>query len=119
MTNQTTSSQFLFLFRHPVGAPDPSPEEMQKSFEKWMSWINGLKSTGACLASGRLTDEAHVLRGKRAPKRTDGPFVEGKEVIGGYLVVTARDLAAAGEIAEQCPGLEGIYSVEVRPIQSR
>ena len=119
MTNQTTSSQFLFLFRHPVGAPDPSPEEMQKSFEKWMGWINGLKSTGACLASGRLTDEAHVLRGKRAPKTTDGPFVEGKEVIGGYLVVTARDLAAASEMAEQCPGLEGIYSVEVRPIQSR
>ena len=119
MTNQTNAPQFLFLFRHPVGVPDPSPEEMQKSFEKWISWIDGMKSNGTCLASGRLTDEAHVLRGKRAPKTTDGPFVEGKEVIGGYLLVTAPDLAAVSEMAARCPGLEGIYSVEVRPIQSR
>jgi hypothetical protein len=46
---------------------------------------------------------------------TDGPFVETKEVLGGYYLVEANDLDEALEIGKQCPAPFG--GVEVRPIQ--
>lgn len=48
---------------------------------------------------------------------TDGPFTEGKEIVGGYLSINAEDMDAAIEISKGCPHLdfpEG--NVEVREI---
>ena len=47
---------------------------------------------------------------------TDGPFTESKEVIGGFSIIEARDVAHAAEIAAGCPILAGGGSVEVRPV---
>lgn len=46
---------------------------------------------------------------------TDGPFVESKEVLGGYYVVEAADLDEAMELAKQVPAPYG--GVELRPVQ--
>lgn len=116
MTTQPTNSQFLFLFRHPVDMPEPSPDEMQKSFEKWMVWITDLKTKNIYHGGERLEDEGSVLRSARTGKNTDGPFVEGKEVVGGFVLVSAADMNAALEIAKGCPGLAGVHTVEVRAI---
>jgi hypothetical protein len=116
MTTSTVESSFLFIFRRPVDMTDPSPEEMQKNFQKWRDWIEGLKAKGISSGGLPLEEEGSVLRGPRGVKITDGPFVEGKEVVGGYIIVNARDLAAAAEIASGCPGLAGVHSVEVRPV---
>ncbi|WP_437932703.1 YciI family protein [Sorangium sp. So ce291] len=45
-----------------------------------------------------------------------GPFAEAKDVIGGYLLVEAEDLAHAVELAKGCPVLEHGGTVEVRPV---
>jgi len=47
---------------------------------------------------------------------TDGPFVEIKEAIGGYLVYEADDLDAAIELASRIPAARLGGGVEVRPI---
>ena len=47
---------------------------------------------------------------------TDGPYVEAKDLVAGFIVVEARDLAEAAALAAACPMLEGGGSVEVRPI---
>ncbi len=47
---------------------------------------------------------------------TDGPFVETKEVLGGYYLIEAPDLDAALAIAKQTPARFG--GVEVRPIMT-
>jgi hypothetical protein len=47
---------------------------------------------------------------------TDGPFVELKEAIGGYLFFEADDLDAAIELAAQIPAARLGGAVEVRPI---
>jgi hypothetical protein len=50
-------------------------------------------------------------------RRTDGPFLETKEVIGGYYVLEAADLAEATALAELLPELREPHgAVEVRPI---
>jgi hypothetical protein len=49
---------------------------------------------------------------------TDGPFAEGKEEVGGYMLLSAKDLATATELAKGCPVLaEDSGTVEVRIIQ--
>ncbi len=50
---------------------------------------------------------------------SDGPYAEAKDVIGGYFLIEARDLAAAEAIARECPhfALASSNWAEVRPIE--
>ena len=47
---------------------------------------------------------------------TDGPFVELKEAVGGYLIFEADDLDAAIELAAKIPAASMGGAIEVRPI---
>ncbi|WP_280234326.1 YciI family protein [Nocardia cyriacigeorgica] len=53
------------------------------------------------------------LDGERAPLITDGPFVEGKEVVSGYVEVEVADLDEAIGMARTWPGCP---LVEIRPV---
>ena len=48
---------------------------------------------------------------------TDGPFVEFKEAIGGYLHFEADDLDAAIELAAKIPAAAMGGAIEIRPIK--
>jgi hypothetical protein len=50
---------------------------------------------------------------------TDGPFIDAKEHLGGYLVIEAEDLDAALEIAARIPAARMGGAVEVRPLVER
>ena len=50
---------------------------------------------------------------------TDGPFVEAKEHLGGYLLVDADDLDAALQIAARIPAARMGGAIEVRPLVER
>jgi hypothetical protein len=54
----------------------------------------------------------------RGPKRvvTDGPYVEAKDMVLGFIVIEARDIEQAAELAQGCPMLMGEGSVEIRPV---
>jgi hypothetical protein len=109
-------SEFTFLFRGRKNFD--SPDEAQKNMEQWMAWFKELG------AAGHLKDPGHPLeaRGKvvRGSQKlvTDGPYAEAKDVVGGYIVVEARDLAHAAELSKGCPILGVGGSVEIRPIQT-
>ena len=49
---------------------------------------------------------------------TDGPYIETKDLVAGFIVVEARDLAEAVALSTGCPMLEGGGSVEVRPVMA-
>lgn len=108
----------MFVFRAPADVPDPAPEQMQQNFQKWMTWIQDMKAKGQYIAGDRLEETpAKVLRGPRGSKITDGPFVEAKEIVGGYMLIAASDFAQAAEIAKGCPyETGGGHIVEVRQI---
>jgi hypothetical protein len=108
---------FLYIFR---GGADPrqmSPEQMQKNMDAWFGWINELRNKGHFEAGEPLHSEGKVLSGKNGQTVTDGPYAEGKEEVGGYLIVSARDLEHATELSKGCPIFQNDGSVEVRPIQ--
>ncbi len=76
-----------------------------------------MKSRGIYLGGDPLEDEGKILSSKDGRTVTDGPFVESKEAVGGYVLIQARDMAEAVEIAKGCPIFANRGSVEIRPIQ--
>lgn len=114
---KTETNSFLYIFR---GGADPnqmSPEDMQRNMDAWFAWMGDLRKKGHLQAGEPLQDGGKVLKGKGGRSVTDGPYAEGKEEVGGYLLVTARDLNEAAELAKGCPIFENDGSVEVRAIQ--
>ena len=106
-------NNFMFLFRG--GVTPTSPEEMQAQMRKWMGWIQRLRDEGKYIAGDPLQGAGKVLSSRKVI--TDGPFAEGKEVVGGYFLVRAETLEQAAEMAKDCPIFESGGSVEVRPVQ--
>jgi hypothetical protein len=108
-------SKFIFLFRNePMAHRAVSPEQMQQMMKKWMDWKDGLEQNGHIKQGGeRLDPSGKVVR---AGAVTDGPFVEVKDSIQGFLMVEATGLEQAVELAKGCPILEGDGTVEVRGI---
>ena len=107
-------SEFTFLFRG--RDPNSSPEQMQKTMEKWLVWFKELGVNGQLKDPGHpLEPTGKVLKSKK--NVVDGPFAEAKDVVGGYVIVEAKDLDHAAELAKGCPIFEVGGSVEVRPVQ--
>ena len=73
----------------------------------------GVTPGGRCSAPETATT-VRVKDGKTLT--TDGPFVETKEALGGYLVFEADDLDAAIELAARIPAARLGGAVEVRPV---
>ena len=71
-------------------------------------------SPGLQLESPETATTVRVQDGKTLT--TDGPFVEIKEAIGGYLLFEADDLDAAIELAAKVPAARMGGAIEVRPI---
>ncbi len=108
-------SEFAYLFRGREAST--SPEQMQKTMEKWVAWFKELGAKGHIKDPGHpLEAVGKVVKGKQKIVN-DGPYAEAKDVVGGYIVVEAKDLAQAAELSKDCPILDVGGSVEVRPIQ--
>ena len=90
---------------------------MQRIFNEWMAWLNQQRSENRLIASDRLNDAGKLLRGSTSV--TDRPLAEAKEVVAGFLIMTADSLEHATEIARSCPGLSYGGSVEVRPVEPK
>jgi hypothetical protein len=111
---------FMLIFRDSMQAEEQfannSPEQMQAEMEKWNIWMGGLASQGKLIGGEPLFPTGKVLRGT-AKKITDGAFMEGKEVVGGYLIIKATNLEEATEFSKGCPTLfSETGTVEVREI---
>jgi hypothetical protein len=107
-------AKFLFVYRRGKDAADNiTPEGMQLRMQKWREWIDKGVQNGWLLEPGDgLTQEGRVIK---APKIvTDGPFVESKEIVGGFSIVQAETIDEAVELAASCPVLLFGASVEVR-----
>jgi len=107
---------YLFLFRGGDAArAQTSPEEMQEHMQKWGAWMQGL-SQKEVLVGGLPLDKGGKVVEKAGEVITDGPFAEGKEIVGGYLMVKSESLDGAVDISKGCPIFEHEGTVEVREI---
>lgn len=111
-------NKYLYLFRGGDALMNKlSPEQMQEHMQKWGAWMQGLTEKKILIDGLPLSKEGK--RVKEAGKVIiDGPYTEGAEVVGGYLIVNAESLDHAVEISKGCPIFESGGEVEVREIMS-
>jgi hypothetical protein len=112
-------SPYLLLFRavSTETYKTLSAEQRQRLFTQWYAWYDSLAAQGKLL-HGHPLDEGGRVVSAHGGRVMDGPFVEAKEVVGGYFFLTVDSLDEAVEIAKQCPTLTynlGL-TVEVRPV---
>ena len=107
--------KFMFIFQggEMNGA---SPEQMQANMGKWMAWIEKLSKSNQYVAGEPLLPGGKLVSGQGGKTVTDGPFTEGKEVVGGFFIVNAKDMQDAVEMAKDCPSYELGGSVQVRQV---
>ncbi len=95
------------------GCEKPSPSEMEMMFAKYQSWQE--KFADNILDMGnKLGDSASVVRSDSV---TDGPFIELKEIVGGYMTLSAATLEEAVAVIKESPMVaKSGTSIEIREI---
>ena len=108
----------MYLFRggdnHAYNANDS--EAAARNMQEWMKWMQSLQQKGILAGGEPLQPTGMQVTGKEKVV-TDGPFVEAKEMVGGFLIVNAKDINEAVEISKGCPIFNENGRVEVRPVQ--
>jgi hypothetical protein len=93
----------------------PSPAEMQEMYNFFNAWKEKFKDNildmgGQLKPGGKIVTASGV---------SDGPFMEAKEIVGGYMMVVADSLELAIAVARESPGvMRPGSSVEVREISA-
>jgi hypothetical protein len=116
MKTETTTGEYMLLFRGPHWDKGLSTGELQQAMDQVMAWFEGLNERGKIKAAQPLGTQGRTISGTNGKFVVDGPFTETKEAVGGYLVLQADKLEEAVEIARSMPTLRYGVSVEVRPI---
>jgi hypothetical protein len=107
--------KFMLIFQGGMPTENSSPEFMQAQMGKWMAWIDKLNKTGQYVAGEPLLPGGKLITGKKKTV-TDGPYTEGKEVVGGFFLITAENLNEAVKICDDYPDYEHGGSVQVRQV---
>jgi hypothetical protein len=94
-------------------------EEIGQHYAKIGAWWAEHERTGRIVAGfGRRLQPSGTARTVRVEARqgrvTDGPFIETKEVIGGFAIVDAPDMQTAVDFVKTWPGL--MVTIELRPV---
>ena len=109
------SSEYLLLSRGQWDKAS-SKADIEASIERFYAWYDANLEKGVFKPGSRLTMDAALVA--RDGIRTDGPFAEGKEVIGGYWIIVADSLADAAAIAAKSPVLAHGIRYEIRPLEA-
>jgi hypothetical protein len=111
-------ARYMFLQRGGCdNRPKMTPEQMEAQMKSCMEWVKSGTDEGWLLDPGNgLSGTGAVVE----PDLTviDGPFAESKELVGGYSIVEAPDLATACELAKRTITMAGAGMIEVREIAS-
>ena len=113
----TGGPRFLLVFLEPDdfdGDPDGSK---YREMEKWTDALKRERKYVECAGLAKDPPARRIEVTGAKTSVTDGPFAEAKEVVGGFALVAAPDLAAALELAARCPHA-GWGRIEVRQVMA-
>lgn len=111
--------QYMLILRSDVTVDYSqfTPADFEKILGEFMAWGERVAASGNLVLGHKLTDQGGKVIWPQGPKTTvkDGPYVESKEVVGGYYIVKADDYAHALRLCEGHPNLR-FGSIEVREV---
>ncbi|MCE7995569.1 MAG: hypothetical protein HEP71_26560 [Roseivirga sp.] len=91
---------------------DYSPEELQKRMEEYRQWAEEL---GDLVLQDNRLERTGVMIEQKGVVKTDGPFLETKEIIAGFIIIQAESLDRATRISEDSPLLK-YFQIIIRPM---
>ena len=108
----------LLIYSAPGAGPEPGTPEHAAEMQEWFAYTEELREAGVLLGGDALqgVETAVTVRGAGGQtSRTDGPFAETKEVLGGFYMIETDTVDEATAWAEKIPSTR-YGSTEVRPI---
>jgi len=106
--------KFMLIF-HGGMPSDSSPEQMQANMGKWKAWIDKSAKDDQYVAGEPLLPGGKLIKGS-ASQVTDGPYTEGKEIVGGYFIINAADYDEAVALCAGYPDYATGGSIQVRQV---
>src|SRR6476619_4340673 len=106
MNTETTTGEYMLLFRGKHWDEGLSTDELQQAMNKVMAWFEGLNARGKVKGAQPLSGQGRTISGSGGQFVVDVPFTEPKEAVGGYLVLQADTLEEAVDIARSMPALQ-------------
>jgi hypothetical protein len=107
--------KFAFLYRKSADpSQQPSAAEMQAGYMQWKTWM--------AKNAKEILDQPPARSGPkpggktavcRAGAVTDGPYVEGKEIVDGWSFIDAETFDRAVEIAKEVPMFASVEMIEI------
>lgn len=114
--------KFMIIPRDPPQGLSASPAEMEKILQKYMAWTANLANAGKLDHGNKLKDGEGRVIGKAGGEKggkvtvTDGPYMESKEIMGGYWVLNVADYSEAQALIMDCPHLQ-FGTLEIRQVE--
>ena len=106
----------MFLIREDLRLLEAMTQEQQEAdLQLMVKWVEELTQSGNFVQGEPLENGMSLVAKEEII--SDGPFIEAKEAISGYMIINANSLEHASEIAATCPLVStGQIKIEVRPI---
>jgi hypothetical protein len=122
-TKENTVKYVMLICGDPDAWEGTSPEIAAAAMKETYAWFEKWQAAGKIANGGEQLQPPRTARTARGggdgqPVITDGPYLELKEVVAGFIVLEADDLDDAMAVASSWPGLAygPDVSVEVRPV---
>lgn len=101
-----------------------TPEEQRADVQRHTEWFGRHREH---VVGGEELDEPRTVKTLRPGRQgegivvTDGPYVESKEILGGFVIIEAADMDEAVAIASEWPSLRSLpnATVQVQPVYVR
>jgi len=109
--------EFVLIFRmDELPEVKLSPEELTSTMEVWENWMDKIIADNILVNRGnRLGSEAKTVKKRNVV--INGPYTETREIVGGYIIIRAKNIDEAVEIVKGCPAIiDGRLSVEIRNV---
>ena len=108
--------QFLLLLHEDIEKMNNlSPKEMESLANAHIAWAGKLAESGHLISGDGLQEKSILISGKEAVIK-DGPYMESKEIIGGYYLLQAENLEIILALTKDCPCHIWGGTTEVRQI---
>ena len=107
---------FLFVFKNcDEDYVNMTPEQMQARMGDYRGWMEKLAAEGRYKGGAALEPTTGRLVKNASTVLTDGPFLESKEIIGGYALISAASYDEAVAFSKKCPLLDH-WEIEIRKL---
>jgi hypothetical protein len=108
--------KYVMLIMDTANEPKPETPEWGAWYAEVGAWYEKWGATGR-LEAGKQLQRPDTAKTVRSSGVTDGPYIETKEVLGGFSIIDADSIDEAADIAKTWPGVDrGWITVEVRPV---